>query len=42
MNYSYYYDSPDGPVTEKQRKAILTEMRRMVKDGVNLVRRNFP
>jgi len=38
MNYSYYYDSPDGPVTEKQRKAILTEMRRMVKDGVNLVR----
>jgi uridine kinase len=25
-------------VTEKQRKAILTEMRRMVKDGVNLVR----
>ena len=38
MNYSYYYDSPDGPVTEKQKKAILAEMRRMVKEGVSLVR----
>ena len=38
MNYSYYYDSPDGPISDEQRKIILTEMRRMVKDGTALIR----
>lgn len=38
MNFSYFYDSLDGPVTEEQSKSILAEMQRMVKEGVNLVR----
>ena len=38
MNFSYFYDSPDSPVTDDQRKCILAEMHRMVKEGVSLVR----
>ncbi|NLX84807.1 MAG: nucleoside kinase [Synergistaceae bacterium] len=38
MNFSYFYDSPDGPVTDKQKKSILNEMQRMVKEGVAVVR----
>ena len=38
MNFSYFYDSPDGPVTDEQKKSIHAEMHRMVKEGVNLVR----
>lgn len=42
MNYSYYYESPDGPVTEECRNVILTEMRRMVIDGTPFVREELP
>lgn len=42
MNHSYFYDSPDGPVSEGQREAILAEMKRMVKDGVALGRVELP
>ena len=38
MNFSYFYDSPDGPVTDEQKKSILAEMHRMVKEGVTVVR----
>lgn len=38
MNFSYFYNSPDGPVTDEQRKSILDEMHRMVKEGVTVVR----
>ncbi|MCE5202407.1 MAG: nucleoside kinase [Synergistaceae bacterium] len=37
-NYSYFYESPDGPVSEEQREIIITEMHRMVKEGVPFVR----
>lgn len=38
MNYSYYYESPDAPVTEAQREIILREMRRMVDEGTPFIR----
>ena len=38
MNFSYFYDSPDGPITDEQKKSILGEMHRMVKEGVTVVR----
>ena len=38
MNNAYYYESPDGPVSDAQRRDILAEMRRMVRDGAPLVR----
>lgn len=38
MNFSQFYDSPDGPVTKKQLELILEEMKRMVRDGTTLVR----
>lgn len=42
MNYSYFYESPDGPITEEQREKIEKEMRRMVRDGVPFVREEVP
>jgi uridine kinase len=41
MNYSYYYESPDGPVTEEQLKNIRSEMDRMVKEGAPFTREVF-
>ena len=41
MNYSYYYESPDGPVTEEQLKNIRDEMDRMVKEGAPFTREVF-
>lgn len=38
MNYSYYYESPEGPVTQEQVKLISDEMNRLVKDGAPFVR----
>ncbi|MDL2298317.1 nucleoside kinase [Synergistaceae bacterium OttesenSCG-928-D05] len=38
MNYSYYYENPDGPITEEQCKAIAAEMRRMVSAGTPFIR----
>lgn len=38
INNAYYYDSPSGPISGKQCKEILEEMRRMVEDGTPLVR----
>ena len=38
MNYSYYYESPDGPVSQEQVKKIEDEMRRMVNDGAPFAR----
>ena len=38
MHYSYFYDSPDGAVTEEQRRVILKEMHRMVKEGTPFAR----
>lgn len=42
MNYSYYYESPDGPVSQEQVKKIEDEMRRMVNDGAPLSREVVP
>ncbi len=42
MHYSYFYDSPDGPISEGQSTAILAEMRCMVKDGISFDREEFP
>ena len=41
MNYSYYYDSPDGALTEEQKNVIADEMHRMIKSGTPLVREEF-
>ena len=38
MHYSYYYESPDGEITPSQYNEIYDEMKRMVKEGVPLVR----
>ena len=38
MNYSYYYESPDGPVTDEQLRKIRTEMDRMVREGAPFTR----
>lgn len=42
QNYSYFYESPDGPITEKHHEVILAEMRRMVNDGTTFVREEMP
>lgn len=42
MNYSYYYESPDGPITREHCKVIRAEMRRMVNEGVPFVREEVP
>jgi uridine kinase len=38
MNYSYYFENPDGALTEAQKDAIHREMRRMVNAGTPFVR----
>ena len=38
MSYSYYYESHDGEITSAQYKTIYEEMKRMVREGVPLVR----
>jgi uridine kinase len=42
MNYAYYYESIDEPVTEVQLGMIDKEMRRMVNEGVSFVRTVMP
>lgn len=42
LNYSYYYESPDGPITEEHMETILAEMNRMVSDGTPFVREELP
>lgn len=42
LNYSYYYESPDGPVTVEHCEAIQAEMRRMVDEGTHFIREEVP
>lgn len=42
LNYSYFYESTNGPITEEHRKVIMAEMCRMVNDGTPFVREEVP
>ncbi len=42
MSYSYFYESPDGEITEEICRELEAEMRRMVNEGVPIKREVFP
>lgn len=42
LNYSYFYESTSGPVSEEQRDVIHNEMRRMVNEETLFIREEVP